>query len=82
MKIENRRLFTYPVLSSDGRGDYKTCKFSAEAKPSTDADATGNLIFSLKLSTDCAEINQLIASGDAELRTNFTAWLLSSCAAT
>lgn len=66
MKIENRRLFTYPVLSSDGRDDYKTCKFFAEAKPNTTADAAGNLIFDVKLSTDCAEINRLIATGDAE----------------
>ena len=66
MKIENRRLFTYPVLSSDGRDDYKTSKFFAEAKPSTTADAAGNLIFDVNLSTDCAELNRLIANGDAE----------------
>ena len=66
MKIENRRLFTYPVLSSDGRDDYKTCKFFAEAKPHTNADAAGNLIFDVNLSTDCAEISRLIANGDAE----------------
>ncbi len=66
MKIENRRLFTYPVLSSDGRDDYKTCKFFAEAKPHTNADAAGNLIFDVNLSTDCAEISRLIANETAE----------------
>lgn len=65
MKIELRRLFTYPVLA-EGRDDYKTCKFFAEAQPSINADATGNLIFAVKLSTDCAALNQLIARGDAE----------------
>jgi len=63
MRIELRRLFTYPVLA-EGRDDYKTCTFSAEAKPST--DATGNLVFDVKLSTDCAKLNRLIANGDAE----------------
>ena len=65
MKIELRRLFTYPVLA-EGRDDYRTCKFFAEAQPSTDADTTGNLIFAVKLSTDCAALNRLIARGDAE----------------
>lgn len=63
MKIEAHRLFTYPVLA-EGRDDYKTCKFSAEMKPSV--DAAGNLIFVVNLSTDCAEINRLLAGGDAE----------------
>lgn len=63
MKIENRRLFTYPVLA-EGRDDYKTCKFSAEVKTST--DAADDLVFDVKLSTDCAELNRLIARGDAE----------------
>lgn len=63
MKIEARRLFAHPVLA-EGRDDYKTCKFSAEMKPSV--DAAGNLIFEVNLSTDCAEINRLIAGGDAE----------------
>lgn len=65
MKIEARRLFTYPVLA-EGRDDYKTCKFFAKAQPHPTADAANNLIFDVDLSTDCAEINQLISSGDAE----------------
>lgn len=63
MKIEERRLFTYPVLAKE-RDDYKTCRFSAEMEFST--DAAGNLVFDVKLSTNCAEINRLIASGYAE----------------
>ena len=63
MKIEPRRLFTYPVLS-EGRDDYKACKFLAKVEPS--ADAADNLVFDCKLSTDCAELNRLIANGDAE----------------
>lgn len=63
MKIELRRLFTYPVLA-EGRDDYKTCRFFAEAQTST--DAAGNLVFAVKLSTDCAALNRLIARGDAE----------------
>jgi len=63
MRIELRRLFTYPVLAA-GRDDYKTCQFFAEAQPST--DATGNLVFAVKLSTDCAALNRLISQGDAE----------------
>ena len=65
MKIEARRLFTYPVLAEE-RDDYKTCKFTAAAKYSYDTDAAGNLIFEVNLSTDCAEINRLLAGGDAE----------------
>lgn len=65
MKIESRRLFTYPVLAED-RDDYKTCKFSATAKYSYASDATGDLTFDVNLSTDCAEINRLLARGDAE----------------
>lgn len=65
MKIENRRLFTYPVLA-EGRDDYKTCTFSAEATPSISADAAGNLVFDVKLSTDCTALNRLITRGDAE----------------
>ncbi len=63
MRIELRRLFTYPVLA-EGRDDYKTCRFFAEAQPSI--NAAGNLVFAVKLSTDCAELNRLIARGDAE----------------
>ena len=65
MKIEPRRLFTYPVLA-EGRDDYKACRFFAKAEPHTSADAAGNLVFDVNLSTDCAELNQLIAGGDAE----------------
>ena len=63
MKIENSRLFTYPVLAA-GRDDYKTCQFSADIKISS--DTTDNLIFEFSCSTDCAEIKQLIENGDAE----------------
>ena len=63
MKIEPRRLFTCPVLA-EGRDDYKTCTFSAKIEPS--ADAADNLVFDCKFSTDCAELNRLIANGDAE----------------
>lgn len=63
MRIEDRRLFTYPVLAA-GRDDYKTCKFSAELKSSV--DAANNLVFDVKFSTNCAEIRRLIANGDAE----------------
>ena len=63
MKIERRRLFPYPVLAEE-RDDYKTCKFSAAVKLSN--DAAGNLVFDVNLSTDCAELNRLIAGGDAE----------------
>ena len=63
MKINVDRLYTYPVLA-DGRDDYKTCKFSAEVKIS--ADAANNLILNANFSTDCAELNRLIANGDAE----------------
>ncbi|MBR1647830.1 MAG: hypothetical protein IJ685_13810 [Selenomonadaceae bacterium] len=65
MKIKDQRLFTYPVLAN-GRDDYKTCKFFAKATPHTTADAAGNLVFDVDLSTDCAEINRLIINGDAE----------------
>ena len=63
MKIDNRRLFTYPVLA-DGRDDYKTCKFTADVASSF--DAANNLRLEIFCQTDCAEINRLIASGDAE----------------
>ena len=63
MKIKDSRLFTYPVLA-EGRDDYKTCKFAAKVENST--DAANNLVFDVDLSTDCAEINRLIATGDAE----------------
>ena len=65
MKIEPRRLFTYPVLAEE-RDDYKACKFFAKAESQPTADAAGNLIFDVNLSTDCAEINRLIAGGNAE----------------
>ena len=65
MKIEPRRLFTYPVLAED-RDDYKACKFFAKAEAHSSADAAGNLVFEVNLSTDCAELNRLIAVGDAE----------------
>lgn len=63
MKLDNRRLYTYPVLA-DGRDDYKTCKFIADVAPSF--DAANNLRLEIFCQTDCAEINRLIASGDAE----------------
>ena len=63
MKIERRRLFPYPVLAAE-RDDYKTCTFSVKVESS--ADAAGNLVFAVKLSTDCAELNRLIANGYAE----------------
>lgn len=63
MRIDFRRLFTYPVLA-EGRDDYKTCRFFAEAQQST--DAAGNLLLNVKLSTDCAALNRLIVRGDAE----------------
>lgn len=63
MKIDNRRLYTYPVLA-DGRDDYKTCKFIADVAPSF--DEANNLRLEIFCQTDCAEINRLIASGDAE----------------
>ena len=65
MKIESRRLFTYPVLA-EGRDDYKTCTFSAKIEAHPYADAADNLVFDCELSTDCAKINRLIANGDAE----------------
>lgn len=65
MKIEPRRLFTYPVLA-EGRDDYKTSKFFAKVTPQPVVDAAGNLVFDVDLSTDCAELNRLIATGDAE----------------
>ena len=63
MKLDNRRLYTYPVLA-DGRDDYKTCKFIADVAPSF--DAANNLRLEIFCQTDCEEINRLIASGDAE----------------
>ena len=63
MKIDNRRLFTYPVLA-DGRDDYKTCKFTADVASSF--DAANNLRLEVSCQTNCAEINRLIANGDAE----------------
>lgn len=63
MKLDNRRLYTYPVLA-DGRDDYKTCKFIADVAPSF--DEANNLRLEIFCQTDCAEINRLIASGDAE----------------
>ena len=63
MKIDDRRLFTYPVLAA-GRDDYKTCNFSAEMKISSD-DAN-NFVLEINFSTDCAEINRLIEGGEAK----------------
>ena len=63
MKIDNRRLFTYPVLA-DGRDDYKNGKFNAACNCTVDED--DNLILNANFSTDCAQIKDLIASGDAE----------------
>ena len=63
MKIDDRRLFTYPVLA-EGRDDYKTCNFSAEMKISSD-DAN-NFVLEINFSTDCAELKKLIEGGDAE----------------
>ena len=62
MNIDNRRLYTYPVLA-DERDDYKAVKFSVACENDSDAD---NLILNVNLSTDCARIKDLIASGDAE----------------
>ena len=62
MQIKDDRLFTYPVLA-EGRDDYRTCKFSAEMKHSNE---TNNLVLEINFSTDCAEIKELIANGDAE----------------
>ncbi len=63
MKIDDRRLFTYPVLA-EGRDDYKSCKFSAEMKVSS-GDAN-NFVLEINFSTDCAELKKLIEGGDAE----------------
>lgn len=63
MKIDNRRLFTHPVLAAD-RDDYKTCHFNAERKFSL--DAAGNLVFDMNFSTNCTEINQLIREDRAK----------------
>ena len=63
MKIDNRRLYTYPVLA-DGHDDYKNCKFTADVEPSF--DAANNLRLEVFCQTDCEEINRLIARGDAE----------------
>ena len=63
MKIDNRRLFTYPVLAEE-RNDYKTCAFLAEMKVSS--DAANNIVLDFDFVTDCAEIKNLIGKGDAE----------------
>lgn len=63
MKIDNRRLFTYPVLAEE-RNDYKTCRFTAELGISS--DVASNIVFNFNFSTDCAEIKNLIIKGDAE----------------
>ena len=62
MKIEARRLFTYPV-QADERDDYKS-NFNADIK--TSIDAANNLLLEIFCRTDCAEINRLISGGDAE----------------
>ena len=62
MKITTDRPFTYPVLS-EGRDDYKTCKFNAEFQHKQTITAL-NLDFEFK--TDCEEINRLIANDKAE----------------
>ena len=63
MKIDDRRIFTYPVLA-DGREDYKTCSFLAEMKNSF--DPANNIVIELNFLTDCAEINNAVDRGDAE----------------
>ncbi len=63
MKIDDRRLFNYPVLS-EGRNDYKTCEFIVEIKPSF--DTANNLVLESNYLIDCAEIKSLINKGDAE----------------
>lgn len=63
MKIDNRRLFAYPVLAEE-HDDYKTCEFSAKMEISL--DASNNIVFQFNFSTDCAEIRNLITEGDAE----------------
>ena len=63
MKIDDRRLFAYPVLA-EGRDDYRTCKFSTVLNYFF--DAADNLVLEVNLSTDCAEMKELISGGDAE----------------
>ena len=63
MKINARRLYTYPVLA-EGRDDYATCKFSAKIDYSV--DAANKLVVNVNFSTDCAEIKQLIDAGKAK----------------
>ena len=63
MKIDLRRLYTYPVLAAE-RDDYCTCKFSATMNYF--GDAAGNLVLNVDFRTDCAEILRLIAHGDAQ----------------
>lgn len=62
MKITTDKPFTYPVLS-EGRDDYKTCKFNAGFQLKQTVTAL-NLDFEFK--TDCEEINKLIAYDKAE----------------
>ena len=61
VKIDLRRLYTYPVLAA-GRDDYKHCTFTAQISHSFDA---GNLVLDVTCHTDCAEILRLIAEGMA-----------------
>ena len=72
MQIDFRRLYTHPVLAA-GRDDYKTCTFAAQIKHLIIA---GNLILNVTFRTDCAEMERLIAEGDA------TYILHAECAAT
>ncbi len=66
MKINNRT-FNYPVLAA-GRDDYKKCAFEADFNFKQTADS---IIFDFDFDTDCAEINNLIASGKAEYIVHF-----------
>ena len=62
MKIDARRLYTYPILS-DGRDDYETCKFAATINYELNAT---NLLVNVNLSTDCADLKRLIGAGKAK----------------
>ena len=62
MKIDARRLYTYPILS-DGRDDYETCKFSAAINCDFNANS---LLLNVNFSTDCADLKRLIGAGKAK----------------
>ncbi|MBQ7704799.1 MAG: hypothetical protein IJT73_05145 [Selenomonadaceae bacterium] len=66
MKMNNRT-FNYPVLAS-GRDDYKNCAFEADYNFRQTAAA---IIFNFDFDTDCPEIKNLIARGEAEYVVHF-----------